>query len=167
MTLDAKTSESPRRLDLADAWPAVAGLLRQVLPATLHPLVDMTPQISRYSLASVAALALDITVYVVLTGFGWRPSAAGVLGYVHGLMLHFSLSTRLVFDSKGTGKSQLRLFLEFAVSGLVGIGVTALVIAVITEVFHAGAMAAKLAAVILAFAAVFVLRRSVVFAGRA
>lgn len=166
MTGVSMTAEAAKNHYLGTAWPALSGRLRKVLPAALHPLVDLTPQISRYTLASVAALALDLTVYAVLTSFGWRPSVAGVLGYMHGLLLHFSLSTRLVFDTKATQKSEMRLFLEFATCGLVGIGITWLVIAVMTEVLHTGAMAAKLAAVVLSFAAVFVLRRSVVFADR-
>lgn len=154
-TLDP-ARRSPDALAAAKAWAMpVAGRVAALLP-----------QLSRYTVVSAMALGLDFAVYMMLVEFGWRASLAGALGYVHGLLLHFALSTRIVFDSAASQKSQMRLFVEFAASGLVGLALTAFVIAVATEILHLGALPAKGAAVVLSFLAVFLLRRSVVFASR-
>lgn len=163
MSQEATTSAptAPVRND----WLSSSSLQR-VLPAPLFLLLKSIPQIGRYTIVSAAALALDFAVYLLLTQFGWRASLAGVMGYVQGLMLHFSMSTRFVFKTAGCRKSQMRLFVEFAASGLVGLGMTTFTIAVATEIFHLGVLIAKLAAVAVSFLAVFFLRRSVVFAER-
>lgn len=148
----------------AGDWLSADSLAR-VLPHPLFRLLKALPQIGRYTVVSAGALALDFAVYLVLTSVGWRASLAGVMGYVQGLLLHFSLSTRFVFKTH-CRKSQMRLFIEFAMSGLVGVGLTAFTIAVATEVLHLGVLAAKLAAVVVSYFAVFFLRRTVVFADR-
>jgi putative flippase GtrA len=56
-----------------------------------------------------------------------------------------------------------RLFGEFVLSGLAGMGVTALVIALATEVVGLAALPAKVLAAAVSFLAVFALRRTVVF----
>lgn len=143
-----------------------AGALSRVLPPPLFHVLRSLPQIGRYTIVSAAALVLDFAVYLLLAHYGWRASLAGVMGYLQGLLLHFSLSTRFVFKTAGCRKSQMRLFLEFAASGIVGLGITTFTIAVATEVLHLGVLIAKIAAVIVSFLAVFFLRRSVVFAPR-
>lgn len=146
-------------------WLGTTALAR-VLPEPAFRALKALPQFSRYTIVSAVALSLDFAIYLLLTHFGWRPSVAGVLGYVQGLMLHFSMSARYVFKTAGTRKSQMRLFAEFAASGIVGLGITTFTIAVATEILHLGVLIAKLAAVVVSFLAVFVLRRSVVFALR-
>jgi putative flippase GtrA len=96
-------------------------------------LIAVLPQLSRYSLVSALALALDFTVYLALTKWGTSPPLAGAIGYALGTGLHYLLSTRFVFDARATDKVQARLFGEFALSGLAGMGITALVIALATE----------------------------------
>ena len=91
---------------------------------------------------------------------------AGVVGYVIGMVLHFLLSCRYVFDAAATGKSRQRMFSEFVMTGLIGIGLTASLIWIMTEVVNQGPAIAKLAAIAASFLAVFTLRRSVVFARR-
>ena len=106
--------------------------LAQILPARLHALIGIGPQLSRYALVSLAALVLDFSLYLALTSGGMKPVLAGVIGYAAGTVLHYVLSARFVFDAAATDKVQARLFGEFALSGLVGIGITALVIALAT-----------------------------------
>ena len=50
------------------------------------------------------------------------PPLAGVIGYALGTGLHYLLSTRFVFDAGTTDKVHARLFGEFALSGLAGMG---------------------------------------------
>jgi putative flippase GtrA len=103
-------------------------------------------------------------VYIMLTGSGWRASLAGAVGYCIGMMTHFCLSTRFVFDTEGTQKSESRLVLEFAASGMAGLAITAFIIALTTELLGLGVLTAKAIAVVASFLAVYFVRRALVFA---
>ena len=127
---------------------------------------DFIMQAGRYGLVSVVALACDFVVFLALTKAGAWPALAGAAGYVLGLALHFLLSTLFVFDTAAARKSIQRLFAEFAASGGVGLIMTAGIISVMTGRMHAGPATAKLTAVLVSFAIVFLLRRTVVFATR-
>jgi putative flippase GtrA len=138
-----------------------------------HPLVQrllasqsLIIQIGRYGLVSVAALGFDFAVFLALTKAGAAPAMAGMAGYAVGLVLHFLLSTLFVFDTGASQKTRTRLFGEFAISGGAGLVLTAAVITVMTHRLHAAPVVAKIAAVLISFVVVFLLRRSVVFAAR-
>lgn len=126
----------------------------------------IAPQLSRYAVASALALGLDFAVYLTLTGSAVSAPLAGVVGYGLGMTLHFLLSTRFVFDARATGKEEARLFAEFALSGVAGAGITALVIALAIDVAGLAALPAKALAAGASFLVVFALRRSLVFAKR-
>jgi putative flippase GtrA len=121
-------------------------------------------QLSRYSATSLLALALDFTVYLLLTAGDMKPVLAGVLGYGAGLALHFLLSIRFVFVAAATSKAQARLFGEFALSGLAGIATTAVVMAFATGVAGFPGLPAKVLAAFASFLLVYWLRCSIVFA---
>ena len=127
----------------------------------------MAPQLAWYALVSVLALALDFTLFLVLTNAGVWPPLGGVLGYAAGTVLHYLLSVRLVFDAGATGKLHGRLFAEFAVTGVSGMAVTALVIAAATSLAGLPALAAKVMAAGVSFLFVFALRRGLVFSSPA
>jgi putative flippase GtrA len=122
------------------------------------------PQLSRYTLVSAMALVLDFTVYLTLAGAAASPPVAGVVGYGAGTLLHFCLSVRFVFDAGATRKMGARLFGEFVLSGLVGMGLTAGVIAMATGLAGLAALPAKIIAAAASFVTVFTLRRCIVFA---
>ena len=153
---------SQRDPDAARFDAAIARLAR----ARSSALIAVLPQLSRYSLVSVLALALDFTVYLALTVSAVSPPLAGVIGYALGTGLHYLLSTRFVFDARATDKVHARLFGEFALSGIAGMGITALVIALATETAGLAALPAKVLAAGASFLVVFALRRSVVFSPR-
>jgi putative flippase GtrA len=116
----------------------------------------------------VSALALftDVLIYTDLVHSGIRAPLAGIVGYTIGMVVHFVLSCRYVFDTTLVRKSEGRLFSEFVISGVMGLALTAIVIWIITEILHQGAAVAKVTAVGVSFLAVFAFRRSVVFATR-
>jgi putative flippase GtrA len=101
---------------------------RTRLHPKLAPALTILPQFSRYTLVSGLALILDFAVYLLLAAGGMQVALAGALGYACGLALHYMLSVRYVFDARAAHKGQSRLFAEFAVSGLAGMAITALVI---------------------------------------
>ena len=140
--------------------------LEPYLPPLAIRLLGLATQLSRYAVVSVLSLGLDFTVYLALADAGYRAAIAGVIGYAIGMLLHFSLSTRYVFKRKSCAKSDARLLTEFAVSGGVGLVITAAVILVATDMLGLTALVGKVFAVIMSFAVVFLVRRSMVFAAR-
>jgi putative flippase GtrA len=118
----------------------------------------------RYGAVSVVALAVDMTIFLLLKARGVDAVPSAVAGYLMGLVAHFTLSTRFVFDAAQTGKGRSRLFGEYALSGIIGLLVTAATVAVLVDVAGLAAVPGKGVAVALSFIAVFLIRRSVVFA---
>jgi putative flippase GtrA len=97
---------------------------------------------------------------------GARPAAAGVFGSLVGLVVHFALSMRFVFDAAASRKRPARLFGEFALSGLAGIAITGSSIAIATQALGLAAVTGKVLAMLASFTLVYSLRRKVVFASR-
>jgi putative flippase GtrA len=135
-----------------------------VLPHALRRSLHMMPQLSRYAAVSGLALALDLAVFMLLNRMLALPTLAGVIGYACGIVLHYQLSRRFVFAGTGSRKSAHRLFGEFFASGLIGLVVTAAVIAFATSALGIGPLPAKVIAIAASFLGVFLIRRSVVFA---
>jgi len=122
-------------------------------------------QLARYGAVSAVALGLDLGVYASALGTGMAAPVAGVIGYAAGLVLHFALSCWVVFDARATAKSWGRLFGEFALSGLLGLGATWSIIAMVTA-WGSGPALAKGLAVVVSFFLVFAVRKGIVFAAR-
>jgi putative flippase GtrA len=53
----------------------------------------------RYLLASLCALSGDMLLFLALLRLEMPPAAAGAVGYVGGLLLHWLISVRFVFTS--------------------------------------------------------------------
>jgi len=120
----------------------------------------------RYGAVSAVALAVDMGLFLGLTGSGLGAVPSAVAGYAAGLVVHFVLSSRLVFDAARTGKGRFRLIGEYVLSGIAGLLVTAATVAMLVEVAGLAPLPGKAAAVVLSFIVVFVIRRSIVFAAR-
>ena len=138
--------------------------IHALVPRPLRPLLALMPQISRYAVVSALALALDFSVFLALNGALGQPTLAGVLGYGCGILLHYHLSRRFVFDAARSQKSSQRMFSEFVASGLIGLAATAGVIAVATGFFGVAPILAKVLAAGASFLGVFLIRRTIVFA---
>jgi putative flippase GtrA len=133
------------------------------VPRALHS-GGVMPQLSRYAIVSGLALALDFAVFLLINRTIGLPTLAGVIGYGCGIILHYHLSRRFVFAAAGSQKSAHRLFSEFVASGLVGLAVTACVIALATGLLGLTPIVAKVLAVAASFVGVYAIRRSIVFA---
>jgi putative flippase GtrA len=125
---------------------------------------DFVPQLSRYSLVSAIALGVDFAAYVALCALGAEAPLAGIVGYAAGMLVHYFLSSNLVFDVARSPKSAARRLTEFVFSGVLGLILTGLTIAVLTEHFSLAPLAAKIFAALVSFTAVFLIRRWFVFA---
>jgi putative flippase GtrA len=122
---------------------------------------------ARYFAASLAALACDLLVYTLLLRADVLAAAAGAAGYLAGLLVHYRLSACWVFPDPHGRRRAVPTFAKFAATGLLGVGLTTAVIGALTGAGIAGPFAAKAAAVATSYVAVFLLRRSLVFAGAA
>lgn len=123
-------------------------------------------QVLAYGVVSALALTLDAGLFLALVAWQAPSVVAAVAGYLAGLLLHFALSSRYVFDAGATGKPRARLLGEFAASGLAGLAVTAATVAVTVDVAGLSPPVGKLMAIALSFGIVFLLRRQLVFAAR-
>lgn len=137
-----------------------AGVLLARLPQPLRALV---PQLSRYALVSALALGLDFSVFLGLNSAIGHATISGVVGYACGIVLHYQLSRLFVFAPATSEKSAHRRFVEFIASGLIGLAVTAAVIAAATAM-GVGPVAAKIMAAGASFLGVYAIRRTIVFA---
>ncbi len=119
----------------------------------------------RYVMASALALAVDMGLFLLLIGSGTPPTAASVLGYSTGILVHWLLSSRAVFtEARAHGPSgQHRQRLLFLLSAFLGLGLTALIVGGF-QYFGLDPRLGKMAAIIVSFQVVWLLRRHVVFA---
>lgn len=132
------------------------------MQALLLRLIDW--RFSRYLLASIGALAVDMGAFLALLAMGVWPAGASAMGYSLGIVAHWLLSSRAVFTGHvaDRGPARMRQKALFVISALVGLGLT-------TGIVWAGDTAgidprlAKLAAIGVSFLATWLLRSRVVF----
>lgn len=118
-----------------------------------------------YLLASGLALGSDAGLFLLLLDSGLSPMAASAIGYCAGILVHWLVSSRLVFAdgaaARGTGERQ-RQKLLFVGSALIGLAVTTAIVGTATA-FGLDPRLAKLLAIIVSFQTTYLLRRHIVF----
>lgn len=119
----------------------------------------------RYLAASVVALGVDLALFVSLGVTGMPIALLSALSYSAGVLVHWLISSRLVFggELRAVGVERARqqaLFLLSAFSGLL------ITVAIISLAVQAGidARLAKLVAIAVSFQATYLLRAKIVFA---
>lgn len=119
----------------------------------------------RYGLASVVALGGDVALFLILLAVGFSAALSASFGYVVGIVIHWLISSRLVFAegaarSSSARKRQKALFLGSALIGL------ALTTAIVAFGRMAGLMppVAKAIAIGVSFQVTYLLRKLIVFA---
>ena len=133
------------------------------MPALLTRLTDW--RFARYLAASVGALAADMGVFLALLSAHVAAPVAAAQGYAFGILVHWLLSSRAVFqDRVGSGALRTRQKALFVVSALVGLGLTTLIVAG-GETLAIDPRIAKLVAIAASFTTTWLLRQRVVFAG--
>lgn len=119
---------------------------------------------ARYIMASALALAADLSLFMMLLEFGLEPIPASMAGYCAGLVVHWIVSSRLVFAEQAVrGPQRNRQKALFVVSTLIGLALTTLIVGTGSH-FGLDPRLAKLIAVAISFQTTYLLRRSVVFA---
>ncbi len=133
----------------------------------LAKLSDIMKQMTylRYLMVSVGALAVDMGVFLLLLRLSFPSVPASAIGYSLGILAHWILSSRTVFQDRVSAKGsdeRTKQKAMFVLSALLGLGVTMMVVS-------AGNMAgidpriAKLAAIAVAFQITYLLRNAVIF----
>jgi putative flippase GtrA len=119
----------------------------------------------RYGIASVVALGSDIGLFLLFLGLGFAPAPASALGYSAGILVHWLISSRLVFAAGAAprGPERTRQKGLFVGSALVGLAMTTGIVAVGSQLGLLP-VAAKLAAIAVSFQTTYLLRKAVVFA---
>jgi putative flippase GtrA len=121
-------------------------------------------RVVRYAFASVGALAVDMGAFLALLALGTWPAGASAASYCLGIVAHWLLSSRTVFSDTvaARGSERTRQKALFVGSALVGLAITT---AIVWSGDGAGAdpRLAKLAAIVVSFAATWLLRSRVVF----
>ncbi|MDQ4420564.1 GtrA family protein [Sphingobium sp. DEHP117] len=119
---------------------------------------------ARYIMASALALAADLSLFMMLLQMGTQPVPASMAGYCSGLLVHWLVSSRLVFAEQALrGPQRTRQKALFVISTLIGLALTSLIVGTGSH-FGLDPRLAKLVAVAISFQATYLLRRSVVFA---
>lgn len=133
------------------------------LPAFAQKLMQVT--FLRYVGASAVALAGDVGLFNLFLLAGWLPVTAAAASYGAGIVIHWLISSRLVFveGARTEGIDRVRQKGLFLGSAFVGLGLT---VAIVWAGDTAGldANLAKLAAIGVSFVATYVLRKTLVFA---
>lgn len=113
---------------------------------------------------SALALLLDTGIYLTISKSGvLEPQTASAFGYTCGLIFAYIYMKKFVFVDAKNERNKKSEILLFAVSGLVGICVTYITVYAWVGFVNDSLYLAKLFAVVLSFASVYVFRRAIVF----
>lgn len=133
----------------------MAGLLTGLLAGLFERLM-----FARYLLASICALSSDFIVFLALDHGGAASMIAALGGYAVGLIIHWIISTRFVFDLYGGPTHRQRI--GFVASAAVGMGLTMALVGALSAVGVIPAIA-KLASVPASFLSVYAIRKYGIF----
>lgn len=132
----------------------------------MNQLLDRLQQarLLRYGLASVAALALDMGSFLALLALAIPAASASALSYSLGIVTHWLISSRAVFSETvaSRGPRRTRQKVLFVGSALVGLALTTAIVGA-GDLAGIDPRAAKLVAIVVSFAATWLLRSRIVF----
>lgn len=118
----------------------------------------------RYVLASVGALAVDVGSFLALMAAGMGAAPASAIGYSLGILAHWLMSSRAVFqDSVATsGMARTRQKALFVISALVGLALTTAIVG-IADWSGVDPRLAKIFAIVVSFTVTWLIRSRIVF----
>ena len=118
----------------------------------------------RYLAASIGALAVDFGSFVALMALGVMAIPAAAIGYSFGILAHWLMSSRAVFQDRVAdgGNARAKQKALFVISALVGLALTTLIVG-LGDWSGVDPRAAKLVAIVVSFVATWVIRAKVVF----
>ena len=122
----------------------------------------------RYGFASVAALAVDMGLFLALLAFAVPAAMGSAIAYSVGILTHWLISSRAVFSDSVAqrGPERTRQKALFVGSALVGLALTTAIVG-LGEIAGIDPRLAKLVAIVVSFAVTWLLRSRVVFRSNA
>lgn len=120
----------------------------------------------RYSIASVAALMIDIAVFdLSLKILHWSWFWAAIVGFSLGAGVAYLLSVKWVFPSRMLKRQPLMELAIFVAIGAMGLVVTEVVLLIFIEKLSLAAAPSKLTASVVSFGFNYFTRKSILFSG--
>jgi putative flippase GtrA len=119
----------------------------------------------RYVLVSFGALAVDMGVFLAILSAHIPSVAASAIGYSCGILAHWILSSRTVFQDRVSARGsdeRTRQKAMFVLSALLGLGVTMAIVG-FGEAMGVDPRISKLVAIVVAFQITYLLRNSLIF----
>lgn len=118
----------------------------------------------RYVLASVGALAVDVGTFLALLALGMVAAPASAIGYSLGILAHWLMSSRAVFQDNvaARGVARTRQKALFVISALVGLALTTAIVGA-ADWSGVDPRLAKIAAIVVSFTATWLIRAKIVF----
>lgn len=126
------------------------------------PTGDAGEELVRYFLSSAIALLGDMGVYLAALQLGLSYPIAAAAGFVVGLWAAYTLSVRWAFRTRRVNDPQIE-FLLFTGIGILGLGLTELLLWVLIGSLHLPALMAKVATAGAVFFFNFGLRKALLF----
>lgn len=118
----------------------------------------------RYVLASVGALAVDVGCFLALLALGVAAAPASAIGYSLGILAHWLMSSRAVFQDKvasgGMARTQQKAL--FVISALIGLALTTAIVGV-GDWSGIDPRLAKAVAIVVSFFVTWLIRSRIVF----
>lgn len=115
-----------------------------------------------YFIGSCLALALDTAVLLLSLSFGLSLAASATTGFLSGMSISYFVSVRYAFARRSVNDRRLE-FISFVLIGLLGLGVTQLLLAFLTMQVHLPVLAAKAVTAGLVFFFNYSLRKHLLF----
>lgn len=121
----------------------------------------------RYLLASVGALAVDFGSFLALLALGIAAAPSSAFGYTLGILAHWLLSSRTVFQDSVAerGRARTRQKALFVVSAFAGLLLTTAIVGT-ADAAGIDPRLAKVAAILVSFTVTWLLRARIVFRTR-
>jgi len=118
----------------------------------------------RYLLASVGALAVDFGSFLAFLAIGVMAAPASAIGYSLGILAHWLMSSRAVFQDRvaASGAARSRQKALFVISALAGLALTTAIVG-FGDRSGIDPRAAKLVAIGVSFFVTWLIRAKVVF----
>jgi putative flippase GtrA len=120
--------------------------------------------ITRYLAASIIALAFDVALFSSLVALALDPTIASAAGYCAGIVIHWLVSSRLVFEGRVSAAGATRTIQksQFVASAFLGLGLTTAIVAG-GSFFGIDPHLAKFFAVGISFVVIWYVRHRLIF----
>jgi len=122
-------------------------------------------QFVRYAFVGGIATIADWAVLYVLTQCGMYYLISAVFAFLAGLIVNFALSKLLVFSASEAKVNKVAEFVVYGVIGVVGLGLTMVIMWFLTEVCHVYYMLSKVVATVLVLVWNYLARKKVLYKG--